>query len=280
MGQMGFGMAEGSFRVFFIIALFSRFVNESCARIGESGGYYEKITGDEDLKRIIFALLLAFALTTGAKAAPDKYVALTFDDGPSGDNTLALMQMLEEQEVKATFFLCGYRMEIYPDLVRALSRAGHELGVHGYSHTCFDVLCREELRKELQGTAQQIRDFGGVDPVLLRPPCGAWNEAVRESARAAGMTMILWSADSLDWQRGDVQAMAARVCSKAKNGDIILLHDMYPDSIEAAKIMIGQLRAQGFAFVTVSELAGLAQCSMEPGDVFSQFSGAQPPEEK
>lgn len=236
------------------------------------------MTGDVDLKRMILALLTALALTTGVSAAPDKYVALTFDDGPSGNNTAALMEMLEEQEVKATFFLCGYRMETYPELVKALSRAGHELGVHGYSHSCFDALCQEELRKELQGTGQQIREFGGVQPVLLRPPCGAWNDTVREEARQAGMTMILWSADSLDWQRGEVEAMVRRVCSKAKNGDIILMHDMYPDSIEAAKAIIEQLRAQGFAFVTVSELAQLARCRMEPGDVFSQFSGAHPPE--
>ena len=230
------------------------------------------------MKRTILALLLALALTTGVKAAPAQYVALTFDDGPSGNNTEALMEMLEAQEVKATFFLCGYRMETYPELVKELHRAGHELGVHGYSHTCFDILCREELKKEVQGTSAQIREFGGVEPVLLRPPCGAWNEAVREEARAAGMTMILWSADSLDWQRGDVEAMAARVCSQAKNGDIILMHDMYPDSIRAAELIIERLRAQGFVFVTVSELARLAQCTLEPGDVFSQFSGAQPPE--
>lgn len=228
---------------------------------------------------MILVLLTALILTTGVTAAPVKYVALTFDDGPSGNNTEALMQMLEEQEVKATFFLCGYRMETYPELVGKLREAGHELGVHGYSHTCFDALCREELRKELQGTGQQIQELSGAQPVLLRPPCGAWNESVREEACRAGMTMILWSADSLDWRGGDVEAMAARVCSKAKNGDIILMHDMYPDSIKAAESIIACLRNQGFAFVTVSELAQLAQCRMEPGDVFSQFSGAHPPEE-
>ena len=146
------------------------------------------------MKRLILSLFTALLLTTTVFAAPDKYVALTFDDGPSGRNTEALLKMLEEKEVKATFFLCGYRMETYPQLVEELSAAGHELGVHGYSHTCFDVLCREELQKELLGTADQIREFGGTQPVLLRPPCGAWNESVRETAREAGLTVILWSA--------------------------------------------------------------------------------------
>ena len=226
------------------------------------------------MKRLILLLLTVLVLTTGVLAAPTKYVALTFDDGPSGNNTEALLEMLRKREVKATFFLCGYRMETYPDLVRELSGAGHELGVHGYSHTCFDVLCREELRKELQGTGDQIRKFGDVEPVILRPPCGAWNETVREAAREAGMTVILWSADSLDWQGGDVNGMVHRVCTQAKNGDIILMHDMYRYSVEAAERIIDCLTEQGFTFVTVSELAALADCTMAPGDVFSQFSGA------
>lgn len=229
------------------------------------------------MKRLILSLFTALLLTTTVFAAPDKYVALTFDDGPSGRNTEALLKMLEEKEVKATFFLCGYRMETYPQLVEELSAAGHELGVHGYSHTCFDVLCREELQKELLGTADQIREFGGTQPVLLRPPCGAWNESVRETAREAGLTVILWSADSLDWQGGEAEDMAQRVCDQAKNGDIILMHDMYAYSVEAAAQIIDRLREQGFTFVTVSELAELADCTMQPGDVFSQFSGAHAP---
>lgn len=230
------------------------------------------------LRRLVFLFLTLCLLTTGALASEGGYVALTFDDGPSGSNTKALLEMLEEKEVTATFFLCGYRMESFPSLVEALKEAGHELGVHGYSHTCFDVLCQAELQKELQETGEQIRALTGTKPVLLRPPCGAWNEMVRQEAREEGMTVILWSVDSLDWKRGDTGEMAQRVCSQAENGDIILMHDMYRESIDAAARIIDTLRARGYEFVSVSELAALADCNMEPGNVFSQFSGAHSPE--
>ncbi len=232
------------------------------------------------LRRMLFALLMALTLTTGAWASPKGYVALTFDDGPSGSNTEALLEMLERQEVKATFFLCGYRMDSYPDFVKALSQAGHELGVHGDSHACFDSMNQETLKKEVEKTAKQIEALSGAAPKLQRPPCGSWNEAVRSQAREAGETIILWSVDSLDWQGGSPEKMAQRVCKGAENGSIILMHDMYRGSIQAAEEIIVRLRDRGYAFVTVSELAALAGCEMQPGEVFSQFPGAQAPEEE
>jgi peptidoglycan/xylan/chitin deacetylase (PgdA/CDA1 family) len=193
-------------------------------------------------------------------------VALTFDDGPSGDNTRALMALLEEKDVRATFFLCGYRIEAFPALPEALRRAGHELGVHGYSHNCFDAMTPAELCGELSRTAALM---GGAD--LVRPPCGAWNARVREAARDAGMRIILWSVDPEDWRCRDPEEIARRVCGAAENGSVILLHDLYPSSVEAAGSIIDRLRARGFAFCTVSELAERAGVSMEPGQAYSQF---------
>lgn len=230
------------------------------------------------MKRILMMIACAFLLTCGVHAAPAGYVALTFDDGPSGDNTEALLQMLENRDVRATFFLCGYRIDVFPDLPEKLSRAGHALGVHGYSHTCFDTLTSQELKDELDTTKARILELTGQMPTLLRPPCGAWDENVREASRDADLTVILWSVDPEDWRCRDSREIARRVCDNAHNGSIILMHDMYGSSVEAAAQIIDTLHSQGYEFVTVPELAKLAGCELQPGDVFSQFSGAHPPE--
>lgn len=218
------------------------------------------------MRKAIFLLLALRILIVGAAAAP--CVALTFDDGPSGKNTEALMELLEDKDVKATFFLCGYRMEAYPELPGALLRAGHELGSHGYSHTCFDKLSEDALREEVNATREQLLELTGQAPKLLRPPCGVWNEAVREACREAELGVVLWSVDPEDWRCRDSREIARRVCAKADDGSIILMHDMYPSSVEACAEIIDTLRGRGFEFVTVSELAARQEIDLSPGEVF------------
>ena len=173
--------------------------------------------GGDRVRRLLIAAVAASVLCVPAWAGP--CVALTFDDGPSGDNTRLLMAMLEEKDVRATFFLCGYRIEAFPALPEALRAAGHELGVHGYSHECFDTMTPDQLRDELSRTAALM---GGAS--LVRPPCGAWNDRVRGAARDAGMRIILWSVDPEDWRCRDPEEIARRVC-------VVLLHDLYPSSV-------------------------------------------------
>ncbi len=238
----------------------------------------KKCKGEVLLRKLLCVFLTLLVLTLGSSATATSYVALTFDDGPSGENTEVLLEMLEKRRVQATFFLCGYRIEAYPDQPASLSKAGHELGVHGYSHTCFDTMDPETLREELQATTSLIYEKTGKKPVLLRPPCGAWNDTVRSESRDAGLTVILWSVDPKDWSCHDSAEIARRVCEKAENGSVILLHDMHQSSIDAAAKIIDTLRAQDYAFVTVSELAELAESEIRPGEVYSQFSAARAPE--
>ena len=230
------------------------------------------------MKRFFMIFVCALLLTCAVHAAPAGCVALTFDDGPSGDNTEALLQMLKDRDVRATFFLCGYRIDTYPELPEKLACAGHTLGVHGYSHTCFDTLTPQELKDELDTTKDRILALTGQTPMLLRPPCGAWDDNVREASRKAGLTVILWSVDPEDWRCRDCREIARRVCDSVQNGSVILMHDMYQSSVDAAALLIDELRSRGYEFVTVPELAKLAGCELKPGDVFSQFSGAHPPE--
>ena len=217
------------------------------------------------MKKLLFALLAAAMLARPAGAAP--CVALTFDDGPSGDNTCALMDLLAEKDVRATFFLCGYRIEQYPELPGALRRAGHELGVHGFSHNCFDTMTPAELRGEISRTSALM---GGA-PALLRPPCGVWDEQVRGAAGAAGMSVVLWSVDPEDWRCRDPDEIVRRVCAGAEDGGILLLHDLYPGTVEAAGRIIDRLRGEGYEFCTVSELAERKGAALLPGEIYSHF---------
>ena len=225
------------------------------------------------MRKLICAMLALMILAGQANAAGR--VALSFDDGPSGDNTEALLDMLADREVHASFFLCGYRIEAYPELCGALARAGHELGIHGYSHGCFDAMSPDELRDELTQTASLIRKYAGVPPVLVRPPCGALNGGVCEAAREAGLSVILWSVDPEGWRCRDADAVVRRVCGQVHDGSIILLHDMYPSSVDAAARIIDRLRAEGFEFLTVSELAQSAGEPLRPGPVYRRFDPAE-----
>ena len=236
-----------------------------CKNWRRMGNASSSLLGGDLMRKLLLAALALAVLTRPAWAGP--CVALTFDDGPSGDNTLALLDMLEQKDVRATFFLCGYRIEAFPTLPEALRRAGHELGVHGYSHECFDAMTPDELRSELSRTAALM----GMSPTLVRPPCGAWNAQVREAAREAGMRIILWSVDPEDWRCRDPAEIARRVCEGAEDGSIILLHDLYPSSVDAAARIIDRLRAEGYEFCTVSELAERAGTDMEPGMAYAMF---------
>ena len=217
------------------------------------------------MKKMVLALLALAVFALPVKAAP--CAALTFDDGPSGDNTRALMDLLSEKDVRATFFLCGYRIALFPALPEALRQAGHELGVHGYSHNCFDTMTPEELRDEISRTASLM----GGEAALLRPPCGAWDGRVRDAAREAGMAVVLWSVDPEDWRCLDSEEIARRVCGRVRDGSIILLHDLHPSTVDAAGRIIDRLRAEGFDFCTVSELAERRGFALLPGEICSGF---------
>ncbi len=221
------------------------------------------------MKKLLCAIAVVLLLT-GRTAASGR-VALSFDDGPSGANTEALLEMLAQRDVPATFFLCGYRIETYPELCGALARAGHELGIHGYSHGCFDAMPPADLLAELDRTAAMIREAAGTRPTLVRPPCGALNDGVRDVIRDAGLSVILWSVDPEDWRCRDVDSIVRRVCGQVHDGSIILLHDMYPSSVEAAAQIIDRLRSEGYEFLTVSGLASASGTALLPGEVYRRF---------
>lgn len=216
-------------------------------------------------------VLLCFSLLSipvRAEEAP-KYVALTFDDGPSGRYTRTLLDGLSRRGVKATFFLCGYRMKEYPSLTQRIHTEGHEIGLHGYSHSSMKEMDRQVLERELNDSLALLPS--GCRPVFMRPPGGEDSPTVHRVARRMGLSVLSWSVDPRDWASDDAAAITAAVTSNIRNGDIILLHDMSESSVEAAFSIIDGLRKQGYTFVTAKELARLKGCSIEPGKLYRSF---------
>ena len=213
---------------------------------------------------LLCALMVCFPVRADAGA---RYIALTFDDGPSGRFTRRLLDGLWDRDVKATFLLCGYRVEDYPKEAARIITEGHEIGLHGYSHDPMNTMTESQVAREIQKTAALLPD--GV--VFLRPPGGKLNEATMEAARKAGLAILSWSLDPKDWACDDAAVITARVVEKARDGDVILLHDMSDSSVTAALRIIDRLEAKGFRFVTVSELAKIKGVTPEPGTVYNQF---------
>ena len=220
------------------------------------------------MRRIFIGLLCAWMLTCSVRAdAGTQYVALTFDDGPSGRFTRRLLDGLKERDVKATFLLCGYRMELYPEETVRIAGEGHEIGIHGYSHDSMYTMTELQVMSEIKKTAALLPGSA----VFLRPPGGKYNEATRIAAEKAGLAILSWSLDPKDWACDDAATITTRVVEKARDGDVVLLHDMSDSSVTAALQIIDRLEARGFRFVTVSELAKIKGVTLQPGKVYTGF---------
>lgn len=199
------------------------------------------------------------------------YVALTFDDGPSGALTEQLLDGLKQRGARATFFLCGYRMEQFPELMERYLAEGHEVGVHSTVHTDLTKLDSEQLHQDMGGTTEKIRQAVGIRPVLMRPPGGAYDDAVLREAEEEGLSVVLWSVDPRDWATHDASAVLKTMARKTGSGDIILMHDLSSSSVTAALRLVDQLQQEGYSFVTVSELARLTGTELTPGKVLKRF---------
>ena len=215
-------------------------------------------------------VLLLGTLLPRASAGSEKLVALTLDDGPSRASEI-LLDGLAERNVPVTFFLCGYRIKERPSVVRRMAKEGHELGVHGESHAYFTTMSAPVLRRELESTAGAIAQLSGREPKLVRPPGGLCNKAVLSVCAEEGLSVIHWNVDPCDWDRTARSKTVSRVLKSAKDGDVVLLHDMNETTAKNILSLIDALRGRGFSFRTVSALAAERNIPLLSGDLYASF---------
>ena len=207
------------------------------------------------LAAVLLMLLTAAPLSaeeTAPAATGSKLIAITFDDGP-GKYTEELLDALKKYNAKATFFPVGTCVERYPELVKREVEEGHQVANHSWDHAKLTDLSQSAISAELSKTENAIDKACGKDlgTLMVRPPYGSSNSAVQNSANAP---LIFWSADTLDWKYRNAETVKNNIVNNAKDGAIILLHDIHSTSVQGAVAAIEELTGQGYTFVTVSEL--------------------------
>jgi len=189
---------------------------------------------------------------------PDgKYIALTFDDGPSPSVTPQILETLKQYSAKATFFMVGSRVLSYPELALQVAGEGHEIGNHTGNHSNLSKLSEEQIRQEIIGSSQVIESIIGESPTFFRPPYGVYNPSVEKVALEHNSPIILWSVDSLDWKNRKAENVHQLVKENIAPGAIVLLHDIHQSTADALPILMAELSNEGYQFVTVSELLSL-----------------------
>lgn len=178
-------------------------------------------------------------------------IALTFDDGPHPKYTEELLDGLSERGVHATFFVTGEHASLHPDIIERMTEEGHLIGNHTYSHIQLTPNNEKEFIEELKKTNTVLYDITGESTEFVRPPYGCWNRQIEEELN---MFPVLWTIDPEDWKRDNAPAIAGSVIRKAEENDIILMHDYYSSSVEAALLIVDELQKEGYEFVTVDEI--------------------------
>ena len=178
-------------------------------------------------------------------------VALTFDDGPSPKYTPLLLDGLKERQVRASFFLLGKNVKENQELVQRMQKEGHLLGNHTYNHVQLNKISETTARQEILKTNNEIYEVTGNYPEYMRPPYGAWKKNMELCVE---MLPVFWDIDTLDWKSQNVDAILRAAGETPEDGSIILMHDEYETSVEAAFLLIDRLKEKGYEFVTVDEL--------------------------
>lgn len=202
---------------------------------------------------------------TASSCVSGKYIALTFDDGPRADTTAPLLDGLQARGAKATFFVLGSLAEWNEDLLLRMAAEGHQVGQHTYSHVALEEQSEWMVRQELGRTEQILEGLLGEGDYWLRPPYGLIAES---QYRFCGTPLITWSIDPEDWKYRDSKQVTKAVLATVQSGDVILMHDIYDSSVEAALEIVDALQRQGYTFVTVRELMEIYGVTPAPGELY------------
>ena len=220
---------------------------------------------NETYHRVSIAPMSKHVRITERDITGKKLVALTFDDGPSSITTPALLDILKNRDVPATFFMLGSMARNNPELVKQIEKEGHDIASHTMYHQNLIRITPAAVQSDINEAKAVFQDILGHLPDYTRPPYGNINDAVRNNV---GTPMILWSVDTLDWKNKNTDAIVSTTMSEISDGAIILMHDVHPTSVEAVPTLINKIREAGYEFVTISELAKIRNVSLENGAVY------------
>jgi len=240
--------------------------------------FFRKIISQKIIFKIFWGALLVLSLCTALMAGQaansgyvqkemkklpiysvdteDKLVALTFNCAWNIDDLDSILDTLKKNGIKASFFMTGEWVENYPDAVKKIAQAGHDLASHGDAHKHMNSLSKEECVQEIYGVHKKVFELTGVEMELFRPPYGEYNDTVILAAEQCGYYPIQWSVDSLDWKNYGVKEMTERVVGHKtlENGAIVLMHNGTEYTAKALQGIIDGLKNKGYQFVPVSEL--------------------------
>jgi len=229
---------------------------------------------------VLFILLNVFSISTYANRFSDVVyckknsqmkIALTFDDGPHPVYTGEILDILREYGIRATFFVVGENVERYPELVERELAEGHEVGNHTMDHRLAHEVSDGDY-EQVSSNNDLIQSYTGQKPTVFRPCGGEYNDSVQASMQKLGMPIILWDVDTLDWKYRDAASVKQHILDGAQDGAIVLEHDLYETTVEGVLAAIDELQQQGYAFVTVSELAKIKGVTLEAGKVYNGFT--------
>lgn len=184
----------------------------------------------------------------------DRVISVTFDASWGGDKTMRILDILDEYNAKATFFLVGIWVDKYPELVQAIHDRGHEIGNHSDSHPYMTKISEAKMRQELDGMSDKIEALIGERPDLFRPPYGDYNNKVVTVTRDEGYEVVQWSIDSLDWKNRGVDDLVKRATANVQPGDIILFHNDSEYIVDALPTILSFYQEQGFEMIPAGDI--------------------------
>ncbi len=186
----------------------------------------------------------------------DKKISISFDAAWGNEDTGRILKTLKDNDVKATFFMTGGWVEKYPDDVKAISEAGHDLGNHSENHKQMSKLSSKECKEEIQIVHDKVKEITGKDMELFRPPYGDYNDTLIAAVSDLGYYPIQWNVDSLDWKGYEPDVLIRRICDSKElgSGTIILMHNGGKHTADALDAIIKKLKSLGYELVPISEL--------------------------
>lgn len=197
-------------------------------------------------------------------------IALTFDDGPS-EQTDRILKVLAQYNARATFCVVGSRVEGYADVLKRTVAQGNEIASHTWDHKKLTTLSVKSIRSQLSRTSQAVKEIAGFEIRALRPPYGSTNKNVRSVCKDSGMYVITWNIDTLDWKNRNTGKTRKAILNGAKNGNVILMHDLYATTASAVEQAVPELIERGIQLVTVSELLAYHKDGIVPGTVYTNL---------